>query len=169
MRRGRVGQQAHKEQHVTQEVQKQESPATTAHWCPKGQHAWRCSHNENEVCRRGNHSEVNCPEHGGTRHHSMRPRPAVNPTRNERREWAEANLKQVVGVLVDANYQCTGDFSGPNGSYIEVWIGSGKQPVIMLQRYGDFMGFELLVPLTAEQDMAKVVEALKAATERRSS
>lgn len=44
-------------------------PATTAHWCKKGEHAYRCSHLETETCAHGNHSEVNCPEHGGPNQH----------------------------------------------------------------------------------------------------
>lgn len=44
-------------------------PASTSHWCPKGSHAYRCSHKADQVCAFGPRSELNCPDHKGIKRH----------------------------------------------------------------------------------------------------
>ena len=83
---------------------------------------------------------------------------------NQRKQWNDENLHQVVETLIAAQYQCGRQMKDKDGTRVEFWIGPGIRPVIVVQVYAQDMGFELLTPLTTEQKMTDVIEVLKQAT-----
>ena len=90
-------------------------------------------------------------------------------TVEERKQWNQENITQVLRTLSQAGYRAGAIFEAPagtSGGSVEMWVGPGRVPVIGLQLYAEDMGFELLVPLTGDQNMAKVVRTLEWATTR---
>ena len=72
-------------------------------------------------------------------------------------------LQRVEDVLHAAHYRAAAEVQGLNRSTLRFWVGSGRQPVIVVQEYPDNAGLEIWTPLTTAMHMGAVLETLKTA------